>query len=102
MKNKFVALAASALLGFGSLAIAEEPVKGPVTLSDKQMDNIVAGDPGVYDLFIWACKGNGPCGEYIARVGYNSNSDNNPNPHFSNLSTRNSGGPSRKASIDLD
>ena len=32
-----------ALLGFGSLAVADEPVKGSVTLTDTQMAIIVGG-----------------------------------------------------------
>jgi hypothetical protein len=48
MKKLYVALAAGAVLGFGSVAIADGPVKGSVTLTDIQMDEIVAGSPVKY------------------------------------------------------
>jgi hypothetical protein len=43
MKKIYIALLTTALLGMGSVAIAGEPVTGPVILSDKQMQQIVAG-----------------------------------------------------------
>ena len=46
MKNKLVALAASAMLGLGSVAIAEELATGPITMTELQMSTVVAGDTG--------------------------------------------------------
>ena len=43
MKKTYMVLLASVLLGFGSVAVADEPAVGPVTLTDAQMDVVVGG-----------------------------------------------------------
>ena len=42
MKKSFIALMTAAMMGLGASAIANE-ISGPVTLTDAQMDNVVAG-----------------------------------------------------------
>ena len=48
MRKTYVAILATALLGFGSGAIADEPVKAPTILTDAQMEKIVAGNNGAW------------------------------------------------------
>ena len=44
MKKTYLALLASVLLGFGSVAVADEPAYSPVTMTDAEMDTVVAGN----------------------------------------------------------
>jgi len=43
MKNTLIALTATAVMSFGSIAVADEPTQGPIAMTDTQMDSVVAG-----------------------------------------------------------
>ena len=49
MKKFSIAVASMAIIGFGFIENADDPTKGPVTMTDNLMDNIVAG---AHELFI--------------------------------------------------
>jgi len=49
MKNTLIALTATAVMSFGSIALADE-TQGPIAMTDTQMDQIVAGHAGHADL----------------------------------------------------
>ena len=60
MKKTYIAAVSAALMGFGSVAISDDPVLEPVMLTDTQMDNIVAGDSA-----LWGGCAAYPCAEII-------------------------------------
>lgn len=63
MKNTYLALLTAALLGFVSVAVADESINGPLVMTDSQLGSLVAGRQAGEALhWVYACHGNGPCG----------------------------------------
>ena len=66
MKATLIVVTAAAAVGFSALAQAEELEKGPVMLSDDEMENVVAGQDGPPGWrgggFPGATNGNNPFG----------------------------------------
>ena len=48
MKNTLITLTATALLAMGSVAVADK-TQGAITMTDAQMDQVVAGKPSWFD-----------------------------------------------------
>jgi hypothetical protein len=69
LKSIYAVLMTSVLLIFGSVAVANEPAKGPLILSDAQLDIVIAGDNGVDHTTYHDSRGADKGGANIPYVG---------------------------------